>query len=54
MIVRQGGLVLASLPQEVAGDVELGPCLTWWPMAWVQAAGLLSRYHALSDRYAHG
>lgn len=52
-VVRQNGLIIASLPQEVptgtAGTVfdvvasGLGP-----------VAGLLSRYHQLSDRYAQG
>jgi ATP-binding cassette subfamily F protein uup len=52
-IVRQGGLVLASLPQEVPVALS-GTVFDVVADGLGEAAGLLSRYHALNDRYAHG
>jgi len=52
-VVRQGGLVLASLPQEVPVTLT-GTVFDVVADGLGEAAGLLSRYHALSDRYAHG
>jgi ATP-binding cassette subfamily F protein uup len=53
MIVRQGGLVLASLPQEVPVALS-GTVFDVVADGLGAAAGLLSRYHALNDRYAQG
>ena len=52
-VVRQGGLVLASLPQEVPVTLT-GTVFDVVADGLGETASLLSRYHALSDRYAHG
>lgn len=52
-VVRQGGLVLASLPQEVPVTLT-GSVFDVVADGLGETASLLSRYHALSDRYAHG
>lgn len=52
-IVRQNGITWASLPQEVPVDLK-GSVFDVIASGLGEAAGLLSRYHALSERYAHG
>lgn len=52
-IVRQNGVTWASLPQEVPVDLK-GSVFDVIAGGLGEAAGLLSRYHALSERYAHG
>ncbi len=52
-IVRQNGISWASLPQEVPVDLK-GSVFDVIASGLGEAAGLLSRYHALSERYAHG
>ncbi len=52
-IVRQGGLVLASLPQEVPVALS-GTVFDVVADGLGAVAGLLSRYHALNDRFAQG
>lgn len=52
-VVRQSGLRIASLPQDVPTDLE-GPVFNVIASGLGAAAGLLTRYHELSERYAHG
>lgn len=52
-VVRQSGLRIASLPQEVPTDLG-GPVFNVVASGLGAAAGLLTRYHELSERYAHG
>ncbi|HEX6590908.1 MAG TPA: ATP-binding cassette domain-containing protein [Moraxellaceae bacterium] len=52
-IVRQNGLSIASLPQEVPVDLA-GTVFDVVASGLGEAAALLSRYHHLSERYAHG
>jgi ATP-binding cassette subfamily F protein uup len=53
-IVRQGGLVMASLPQEVPVTLT-GSVFDVVADGLGEVAGLLSRYHALNDRcYVQG
>lgn len=52
-LVRQNGLSLASLPQEVPTDLQ-GSVFDVVAGGLGEAAALLSHYHSLSERYAHG
>jgi ABC transport system ATP-binding/permease protein len=52
-IVRQNGITWASLPQEVPVDLK-GSVFDVIASGLGEAAGLLSRYHSLSERYSHG
>ncbi|MGH8493704.1 MAG: ATP-binding cassette domain-containing protein [Moraxellaceae bacterium] len=52
-IVRQNGITWASLPQEVPVDLK-GSVFDVIASGLGEAADLLSRYHSLSERYAHG
>jgi ABC transport system ATP-binding/permease protein len=52
-VVRQNGITWASLPQEVPVDLK-GSVFDVIASGLGAAAELLSRYHALSERYAHG
>ncbi|MDP2226930.1 MAG: ATP-binding cassette domain-containing protein, partial [Moraxellaceae bacterium] len=52
-VVRQNGLTLASLPQDVPTDIA-GSVFNVIASGLGEAAGLLSRYHDLSERYGHG
>lgn len=52
-VVRQTGLTIASLPQEVPTGLQ-GSVFNVVASGLGAAAGLLTRYHELSERYAHG
>jgi len=52
-VVRQSGLRIASLPQDVPTDIG-GLVFNVIASGLGEAAALLTRYHELSERYAHG